>query len=131
MSMKRDLAQLAQLTDAALLAAQSKMSAAKAREIELRETLKSLDVSRSERAVATLGQADAALMAGADAQWLTWVEQRRRLINAELAKCLVAQDHCQQVVRRAFGRDQAVEALEKARVASVKRATARRSDYTS
>lgn len=131
MSLKRDLAQLARLTDAALLAAQSKMASAKAREAELRDALQSLNNSRSERAAATLGQVDAALVAGADAQWLTWVEQRRRLINAELAKCLVTQDHCQQEVRRAFGRDQAVIALEKTRMAGVKRTAARRSDYTS
>lgn len=131
MTIKKDLEQLARLTAVALLAAQSEMAAAKARETELRITMKSLDLSRSERAVATLGQADASLVAGADSQWLIWVEQRRRLINAELAKCLVTQDHCQQIVRRAFGRDQAVAALEMARKARAKKVAARRADYTS
>ncbi len=131
MSMKRDLAQLARLTDAAFQAAQGDMAAAKAREVSLRETLKSLDLSRSQRATATLGETDVALIAGADVQWVAWVEQRRRLINAELAQCLVKQDHCQQVVRRTFGRDQAVTSLEKARAAIAKRDAARKSDYTS
>lgn len=131
MTMKRDLAQLSRLTAAALLAAQSEMAAAKAREAELREKLKSLDVSRSARAVSTLDQVDTALIAGADSQWLTWVEQRRRLINTELARCLVTQDHCQQRVRQTFGRDQALIALEKERQVRAKKDAARRADYTS
>ncbi|WP_458789559.1 hypothetical protein [Yoonia sp. MH D7] len=131
MTMKKDLAQLSRLTSVALLAAQSEMAVAKARETELRATLKSLYLSRNARAVATLGLADTSLVAGADSQWLIWVEQRRRLINSELARCLVVQDRCLQAVRRAFGRDQAVAALERARKAGAKKDAARRADYTS
>ena len=131
MNMKRDLVQLARMTDAAFQAAQSELAAAKAREVELRATLKSLERSRSDRAEAILDQADTALVAGADGQWLAWVEQRRRLINSELAQCLVKQDHCKQTARRAFGRDQAVLGLEKARAAIAKRKAVRKDDYTS
>ena len=62
MSMKRDLVQLARITDAAFQAAQSELAVAKAREVELRATLKSLEQSRSDRAEAILDQADTCLL---------------------------------------------------------------------
>lgn len=129
--MTRDLMQMAKLTDASLQAAQSALAVELAREKDLRASLSLLSRSRTERANTNLDIADTALIAGADGQWLAWVEKRRRLINAELSKCLVRQDHCQQIVRKAFGRNQAVAGLRKAHAATEKRRHVRRSDYTS
>lgn len=123
--------QMAKLTDASLQAAHGALAVEVAREKDLRASLSLLSRSRTERANTNLDIADAALIAGADGQWLAWVENRRRLINAELSKCLVRQDHCQQIVRKAFGRDQAVAGLRKAHAETEKRMHARRSDYTS
>lgn len=128
---KEQLAQLAQITDAAFQVVQADLSREIARERDLRKTLESLILDQRDRATNLIGKSDAALIAGADVHWQAWVEQRRRLINGELAYCLVAQAQYREAAAKAFGRHQAVLSLEENRLADVKKAAARRENYTS
>ncbi|MFT5064989.1 MAG: hypothetical protein ACJAXK_001649 [Yoonia sp.] len=128
---KEQLAQLAQITDAAFQVVQADLSREIARERELRKTLETLVLDQRNRATNLMGKSDAALIAGADVHWRAWVEQRRRLINGELAHCLVAQAQCREAAAKAFGRYQAVLSLEENRLADVKKAAGRRENYTS
>lgn len=128
---KVQLAQLAEITDAAFQSAQAVLAGEMNREKELREVLSTLIADQSNRATQIMDAPDAALLAGADVQWRAWVEQRRRLINAELAKCLVAQARHREAAAKAFGRYQAVLSLDDARAEEVKLGATRRAYYTS
>lgn len=131
MTDKSQLSVLAKITEAEFHLAQLDLAKSRSREMELRTLLKSLSDALLARANSPLEEADAALIAGADVNWQAWVEQRRRSINLELAKCLANQETCREVAQRAFGREQAVLSLRKNHVAKQKQATARKADYTS
>lgn len=128
---KDQLLQLAEITDAVFQSAQTVLAKEVLREKELRAVLKALVADQSNRAEQIMAEPDAALIAGADVQWRAWVEQRRRLINAELAKCLVAQARHREAAAKAFGRHQAVLSLEEIRAKEVKLDAVRRAYYTS
>lgn len=128
---KDQLTQLAEITDAVLQAAQVVLAGEVSREKELRSVLTTLVADQSHRAAQLMAEPDAALRAGADVQWRAWVEQRRRLINAELANCLAAQARHREAAAKAFGRHQAVLSLEDIRADEVKRDASKRAYYTS
>lgn len=131
MKKAKQLAQLAEITQVEYNLAQLNLAASRQREADLRNALESLVESRRARANAPLEEADAALIAGADVNWQTWVEQRRRLINLELAQCLAKQDKCREIAQRAFGREQAVLSLGKLHAIKRQRDATRKSTYTS
>jgi len=128
---KEQLTQLRQITDAVFQAKNAELAREVAREEDLRKSLATLVTDQSNRATAVLDNTDTAMIAGADVRWRTWVEQRRRLINAELAQCRVAQAQCRRAAAKAFGRYQAVLSLEENRSLEAKRTAVQRSTYTS
>lgn len=108
--MKR-LAGLVQLTGAQFRAVEAEMTALQQQEAQLRNSLAQLMKRRQTSSVSTCASETAAMIAGSDVRWQQWVDQRRAVINAELAKVLVAKEKCRSRLQRAFGRDQATQAL--------------------
>lgn len=131
MNETKRLQQLAMITKTELNIAQMNLAKLRRREAELRDALTALSVALRDRAESSHGDPDAARIAGADVNWQAWVEQRRRLINQELALCLAKQDQSKEIVARAFGREQAVLNLQRKSVKGMKRAEQVRSYYTS
>jgi len=116
------IGRLGQLTSVVHQSAQSRLAREVAQEMELRHALERLSGSfrNVERGP------DVAFRAGADVAWRTWVEQRRTLINAELAKCLVRQAKARNAAALAFGRNQAVSELDARERAQIKLVADRR-----
>ena len=81
-----------------------------AREKRLRDNLAQL-VQEKRRTIERDVPDDAARAAGADIRWHRWVDERRAIINIELAQVLSEKLECQRSLARAFGRDQAVATL--------------------
>lgn len=102
---------LVQLTGVQFRAVQAEMAALQQQEARLRRSLAQLIETRQTRSVAICASQDVALIAGADLRWHRWVDQRRAVINAELAQTLSAKERCRSRLQRAFGRDQATLAL--------------------
>lgn len=117
------LAALARLTEAAFTAKQAEMAILKQAEAALRAKIAALNAPPAARP----GD-DPATMAGADARWQIWVDQRRRALNSELARLLAGQERLRQDLSRAFGRDQAIRALAERQNAQAVMARARKSD---
>lgn len=131
MSEVKRLKQLTMIVEAELNIAQMNLANLRRREMEMREALTALSVALRDRVNASQDDPDVARLAGADVNWQAWVEQRRRLINQELALCLATQDQSKEAVAKAFGREQAVLDLQKRSLARLKRAQTIRSNYTS
>lgn len=112
MSGRRDrLAELARLSEAALLAQQARMARIKAEEAEIQRKLDALHIGRRARAETFGTGEDAAARAGADPLWHRWIDGRRTVLNHELARQRVAEDQARADLARAFGRHQATKAL--------------------
>jgi len=54
------------------------------------------------------GGTDAALLAGADVRWQSWVQQQKRELNIRRAALLAKQEEQHQKAQKAFGKDEAV-----------------------
>lgn len=121
------LSPLKQLTTAELMAAQSAMAALVVRERGLRENLSNLIAQKreaAERAVST----DPATRAGANMRWQTWADERRAMINTELARVLGQKAEAKAKLKRAFGKDQALGALIERQARQSREQQNRRSD---
>ena len=57
-------------------------------------------------------EGSATAMAGANMRWRTWVEQRRRRLNEELARLLQEKEARRADLAAAFGKLQAAEAMQ-------------------
>ncbi len=112
-------------------AAQAEMAAILRREEGLRQNLAQLTQSKQSQARAPRAPDDAALVAGADIRWQQWVDQRRATINGELAQVLVLKENCKHKLKIAFGRDQAVNGLQKKHVQSRQQWVRRKESYES
>ncbi|WP_341367488.1 hypothetical protein [Yoonia sp. BS5-3] len=106
-----DLKGLTVLSGLSFRAAQARMAALLEREARLRRNLLQLTESRSAQAQASRAPDEAALVAGADIRWHHWVDQRRAVINTELAQVLALQENCRAALKEAFGREQAAQSL--------------------
>ena len=104
------LVRLKTLTAVQFVAAQSTSASLAAREKGLRDNLAQL-VQEKRRTIERDVPDDAARAAGADIRWHRWVDERRAIINIELAQVLSEKLECQRSLARAFGRDQAVATL--------------------
>ena len=105
MTSKADqIAELQDLTGLALRALQTEMHRLSAKEQALRQNLSDLTAQRATQGMRAAD--DPALIAGADLRWQQWVDQRRAMVNMELAQVLALMANCQQRLQRAFGRDQ-------------------------
>lgn len=112
-------------------AAQTEMAELLSREAALRANLADLVARKAAQAGAARQPGEAALIAGADMRWHRWVDQRRAVINTELAQVLALKENCRARLKDAFGRDQAAHALRDRAVRAQKRALQRRADYES
>lgn len=134
MTQPHDLKALSRLTDAAFAASQSRMGALRQKEQELRDKLAALDAARKSRAASLTDPApepDAALVAGADLMWYTWIETRRAALNAELSRNRVAQEAARAALGVAFGRAQSTDGLLARAVLARNKAKSRRDDAAS
>lgn len=101
-----DARQLMQLTQVALVAAQTRLAGLVRTETDLRAKLEALRPSRPPPG--TDITSDPSTRAGADILWLRWAESRRTVLNQELARCLVAQAQAKAAVAKSFGRNEAI-----------------------
>jgi len=122
---------LAQLTAIEFRSAMAEMTQLAQREAGLRQNLDQLLQSKNKRANAVISPNEAAFAAGADVRWLQWVDQRRAVINTELAQVMALKEGCRTKLNQAFGRDQAVQALVKKLQQDQKLSEARRRYYES
>lgn len=127
----RQLAKLQHMTGLKFRATQSEMATLRAREAALRRNLEHLVQTRRTQAQAPRAADDAALVAGADIRWHRWVDQRRAVINHELAQVLAQKAACRVRLQKAFGKDQAAQALQKQAEAVVRQRVMRRAAYES
>lgn len=131
MTNRKKLDALSRLVAADFRAKQAEFASILAHEAQLRENLAQLMASRQSRAAELPSPCDAALNAGADMRWLQWVDQRRAAINAELARVMVRKENFKIQLQRAFGRDQAADALIRAATAEHRQKFVRNSAYES
>ena len=122
---------LAQLTALEFRSTMAEMTQLAQREAGLRQNLDQLLQSKHERANADISPNEAAFAAGADVRWLQWVDQRRAVINTELAQVMALKENYRAKLTKAFGRDQAVQALLKKLQQDQKLSEARRGYYES
>jgi len=131
MTNKTDINGLVILSGLGFRAAQGEMATLLGKETALRQNLEQLTLSRQNQAQASRQSDDPALISGADIRWHRWVDKRRTTINTELAQILAEKEICRTRLARAFGRDQAAQALLKNATRSQRRAAIRRQTYES
>jgi hypothetical protein len=96
------------LTATKLMSTQAKLAVLLAKEKGLRDNLANLAAQRQQSL--TLGS-DPAAAASANVRWHKWMNEKRAMINIELAEVLGRKTEAQFKLRRAFGKDQALLAL--------------------
>lgn len=106
------LSGLRKLSDMVLQGAQARLSHIQRRENEVRAKIARIADDRSALATRLQGPADAAMAAGADGRWLQWITLRQTHLNTELLQVLELKRLQISVVRDAFGRANALAALE-------------------
>ena len=131
MNDSKQLAQLQKLTALKLDVAHSEMSLLWTKEAALRSNLDQLVQTRCAQSQAPRAPYEAALIAGADIRWHRWVDQRRAVINHELAQVLAQKAVSRIKLQKAFGKDQAAQHLKKQVAAEVRQTTVRRATYES
>lgn len=109
----RQTTRLAAVTHALYLRELQRMQPLMERESTLRAQLSALDKAVV-RARATATDDLSLRLSGADLLWCGWESRNRSRLNAELAQVVAGKLAAADKLRLAFGRDQAVTALEKA-----------------
>lgn len=125
------MGRLAQLTAVRLQAAQTEMAKLNRQEAALRNNLAQLVADRTAASDQALARGGATPLAGTDIRWHAWVDERRATINAELAHILALKEACATRLKRAFGRDQAAQMLQRQAAQNTLRVARRRADYES
>lgn len=121
MSELKRMRALKMLTAAQFSRVQSQLAGLTAKENRLRDNLAQL-VNDKRKTAERSDLSDVARAAGADIRWHKWVDERRAVINIELAQVLSRKLECQRKLRRAFGKDQALDVLvQKQQVLLVRR----------
>ena len=131
MSREKQLEGLAQLSAVQFRAAQAEMAALLEQEAALRQNLRELVQSKTALSRAARQPDEAAVVAGADMRWHQWVDQRRAVINIELARVIALKENCRARLKLAFGRDQAIQTLRNQSKETRRYAAQRRQDYES
>jgi hypothetical protein len=116
-----NLVKLEQVTRAVLLKEQYAISGVVMREAELRQMLRVLQDSDRQARESCATPGDRSKMIGADLLWRKWQAHRRATLNTELAQVMAQKIEMSHKVRRALGRQSAVEALIKKRKAAKKK----------
>lgn len=102
---------LGRVTGLRLRALQAEMTQLLTQETALRRNLSDLSAARRQHLRVTEGEDGLATTAGAEVRWQAWVDQRRSVVNSELAQILARKSDLAQQLRIAFGKDQVVQAL--------------------
>lgn len=102
------LNRLFKVTETVLNAKKAKLAVEVRKEKELRAVLVALDMNRKKISRETNGVVDFSQGLGAELRWQKWAEQRRTLINNEIAASKVVQSKLQHAVAISFGKRQAV-----------------------
>lgn len=123
------LSALQQMAALRFRAVQSEMAALLAKETALRQNLDQLVHARRSQVEAQRADDDVALVAGADVRWHRWVDQRRGVINTELAQVLAQKAACHVRLQTAFGKDQAAQELLKRAMSADQQIAERRASY--
>lgn len=108
---QKALSQLTPVVELAFQAAQRNLAQHKARVRELEQQLSELEMARSNALDNRPTEDDPALVAGADVLWQTWIDQRRKDINMELARLASEKPTLMAQLRKAFGKKEAVNGL--------------------
>jgi hypothetical protein len=121
---------LLQLSDAVFESERAALAALAKREEAVRTQLR--DLAQVKNTPPALGEAqDTASKAGADVRWHRWIDQRREILNHELAQIMALKLAQQEKLQKAFGRKQATDGLAKRAIAQAKIMQDRRDRYTS
>lgn len=107
------------------------MSSLLKREADLKESLQRMTQGRDLQAEQIRDTEEPAWIAGADVRWHRWIDQRRSIINAELAQVRALQYQQRSKMALAFGKQQVILSLNKQEIASSKLKFERRKDYKS
>jgi hypothetical protein len=110
MTKAQQLRTLKKLADAHLMAVRARYANLSNQEDRLCENLAQLAKDKN-RTGNRDHKDDPALVAGVDVLWHKWVDQRRGVINIELARVRAAKSECQRHLRQAFGKDHALGSL--------------------
>lgn len=122
---------LARLTALEFHATQTRFAEIAQREARLRQNLTQLSQHKVSAPHAALNMHEAAFAADANVRWQQWVDQRRAVINTELAQVLALKENYRVRLATAFGRDQAAQAMVNRFIQERKTQTARRQSYES
>ncbi len=123
--------QLAHLTALRFQARQADMAKLMRQEAALRANLADLLAARRANAARAHAKTDVALAAGADVRWQVWADQRRAVINAELAQVLARRAALAEQLRIDFGKDQVAGKLLARQIAARRKARGKRDDQLS
>jgi hypothetical protein len=123
--------QLAKLTALEFNVAQAKFSDISRREGDLRQNLAQLLQHKRAISSDTTNLQTTAFDEGANVRWQQWVDQRRAVINTELAQVLALKENCRANLARAYGRDQAAQAVIKRLTRARKKYVLRKLNYES
>ena len=125
MTTRDQSAGLIDVTEATYLAAQARFHRLKAEEAGLRQQLAELNDARNRLQIdAAHGSAPAA------ARWLSWIASRQEDLNTALARVRAQEAQQMQVLRRAFGRKEAIRAVLRRLEADRAQMRARRSTFS-
>lgn len=124
---KHQMIGLQKVAKARLSALQVAFSDLSLKEARLRENLQQL-VAKRQTLTERTAELDPARNAGADVRWFKWVEDRRAVINTELAQLAAKKLQLQQKMRRAFGKEQVFQDLIKRQTVTENQKRVRRSD---
>jgi hypothetical protein len=123
--------QLAKLTALEFGVVQAKFSDIVKREDDLRLNLAQLLQRKRESRPTAQNLREAAFDSEANVRWQQWVDQRRLVINTELAQVLALKENCRLNLTRAYGRDQAAQAVIKTLTRTRKMRALRKLNYES
>lgn len=122
---------LTKIADLKYQSMQLKMAKLLQQEHALRQNLQQLTEQKTSSATTQEPGSGLAALAAVDLRWHRWVDQRRTIINLELAQVLAQQEELRLKLQQAFGKSQVVQTLAVRAAAARRQAAVRRTDYES
>lgn len=122
---------LVKIADLRYQSVQFEMAVLLEQEYGLRANLQQLTAQKQAAAITMETGNDYAVAAGVDLRWHHWVDQRRAVINMELAKVLAQQAELRLRLRQAFGKSQVAQAIATQSAMHARQVKARRGSYES
>lgn len=126
-----DLAKLGQLAGVVYESERAALLRLADREAGIHAQLRDLNAARAAQSTAERSADEPAMIAKADMRWHRWIDQRREVLNRELAQVLALKSQQQMKLQTAFGRHQATLKLAQRAAAKAKADKERRAGYMS